>query len=72
MNRFKMISIAILVLLGVIIILQNTEPVETKLLFLSMTMPRAILLMGTTMIGFALGILVSFFFQRKEQPKKLP
>jgi len=71
MNRFKMISIAILVLLGVIIILQNTEPVETKLLFLSIAMPRAILLMGTTLIGFALGILVSFFFQRKEQPKKL-
>ena len=72
MNRFKMISIAILALLGVIIILQNTEPVETKLLFLSITMPRAIFIMGTTLIGFALGILVSFFFQRKEQPKKLP
>ena len=72
MNRFKMISIAILALLGVIIILQNTEPVETKLLFLSIVMPRAILLMGTTLIGFALGILVSFFFQRKEQPQKLP
>ncbi len=72
MNRFKMISIAILSILGVIIILQNTEPVETKLLFLSIAMPRAILLMGTTLIGFALGILVSFFFQRKEQPKKLP
>jgi putative membrane protein len=71
MNRFKMISIAVLTILGVIIILQNTEPVETKLLFLSITMPRAILLMGTTLIGFALGILVSFFFQKKEQPKEL-
>ena len=72
MNRFKMISIAILTILGVIIILQNTEPVETRILFLSIIMPRAILLMGTTLIGFALGILVSFFFQRKEQPKGLP
>ena len=72
MNRFKMISIAILTIVGVIIILQNTEQVETKLLFLSITMPRAILLMGTTLIGFALGILVSFFFQRKEQIKELP
>jgi len=66
MERFKMISIAVLALLGVIIILQNTEPVETKLLFLSITMPRAILLMGTTLIGFALGVLVSFFFKRRE------
>ena len=72
MKRFKMISIAILTILGVIIILQNTEQVETRLLFLSITMPRAILLMGTTLIGFALGILVSFFFQRKEKPKELP
>jgi uncharacterized integral membrane protein len=68
MNRFKMISIAVLTILGVIIILQNTEPVETKLLFLSITMPRAILLMGTTLIGFALGVLVALFFPRKEQP----
>jgi uncharacterized integral membrane protein len=70
MNRFKMISIAVLTILGVIIILQNTEPVETKLLFLSITMPRAILLMGTTLIGFALGVLVALFFPRKEQPKE--
>ncbi|MFC1843396.1 LapA family protein [Thermodesulfobacteriota bacterium] len=73
MKRFKLISIAILTLLGIIIILQNTEQVETRLLFLSITMPRAILLMGTTLIGFALGILISLFFQRKDhEPKKLP
>jgi uncharacterized integral membrane protein len=71
MERLKMISIAVLVLLGVIIILQNTAPVETKILFLTITMPRAILLMGTTLIGFALGVLVSFYFQRKEKTKKL-
>jgi uncharacterized integral membrane protein len=72
MERFKIISTAVLALLGVIIILQNTEPVETKLLFLSITMPRAILLMGTTLIGFALGVLVSFFFKRKSQLPKSP
>jgi putative membrane protein len=71
MERFKLIVTAILAMLGVIIILQNTEPVETKLLFLSITMPRAILLMGTTLIGFALGVLVSLFFQRKNKPTKM-
>ncbi|MBW2467018.1 MAG: DUF1049 domain-containing protein [Deltaproteobacteria bacterium] len=70
MNRFKLISIAVLSLLGVIIILQNMEQVETRLLFFTILMPRAILLMGTTMIGFALGILVSFLFQRKEHRKE--
>ena len=72
MKRFKMISIAVLTLLGIIIILQNTAQVETKVLFFSITMPRAILLMATTLIGFALGILVALFFPRKEQPQKLP
>ena len=72
MNRFKMISITILAILGVIIILQNMETVETQLLFFTIPMPRAVLLMVTTLIGFALGILVSFFFQRKDQTKELP
>jgi uncharacterized integral membrane protein len=72
MQRFKLITIALLALLGVIIILQNTEPVETKLLFLSITMPRAILLLGTTLIGFVLGLLVSFFLKRKDQPQNRP
>ena len=72
MKRFKMISIAVLAILGVIIILQNTEQVETRILFLSITMPRAILLMGTTLIGFALGVLVALFFPQKEKPKELP
>jgi putative membrane protein len=71
MNRLKLVAIAILALLGVIISLQNTAPVETKLLFFSITMPRAILLAGTTLIGFALGVLASFFMQRKEKQQKL-
>ena len=70
MERIKLVAIAVLALLGVIIILQNTEQVETKLLFWSITMPRAILLMGTTLIGFALGVLVSLF-KRKAKSKKL-
>jgi len=72
MARMRHITAVVLALLGVIIILQNTAPVETKLLFFTITMPRAILLMGTTLIGFALGVLVSFFFKRKEQAQKSP
>ena len=71
MERFKMITTGILALLGTIIILQNTAPVETKILFLTITMPRAILLIGTTLIGFALGVLVSFYFQRREKTNDL-
>jgi len=71
MERFKLISIGVLVVLGVIIILQNTQQVETRILFMTITMPRAILLMVTTLIGFALGVLVSFFFQRKKDQRQV-
>jgi len=67
MERYKTILIAVLTLLGIVIILQNTAPVETKFLFVSITMPRAVLLMATTLIGFALGVLVSFYFQRRKK-----
>ena len=71
MERFKMVSTVVLALLGVVVILQNTAPVETRILFFSITMPRAILLVGTTLIGFALGVLVSFSFQRQNKKKEL-
>ena len=53
----KAITIALLAILVLIIVLQNTEQVETKLLFVSVSMPRAALLFGTLVVGFALGAL---------------
>ncbi len=50
-------------------IVQNTEAVETKLLFISISMPRAVLLFGTLLIGFALGVLTAGRIARKpKQP----
>lgn len=67
MQNFKLIVTAILSFLVLIVVLQNTEPVETKILFISITMPRAVLLFGTTMIGFALGVLVSFTMMKNRR-----
>ncbi len=58
-NKLKIVGIAVVVLLVVIIVLQNTQAVETKLLFLSVTMPNAALLFGTLVIGFAIGVLTA-------------
>ncbi len=65
MSKFRLICAAVLALIALIIVLQNTEPVETRLLFVTLTMPRAVLLMGTTIIGFILGVLWSIRFARK-------
>ncbi len=59
MNKVKVILIAIVSLLTLIVVLQNTENVETKLLFASVNMPRAALLFGTLLIGFLLGVLTA-------------
>ena len=59
MNRIRLIAVGLLALLMVIVVLQNTEAVETRLLFFSITMPRAALLFGALAVGFSSGVLVS-------------
>ena len=65
MKKAKLIVIVILALIGVIIVLQNTESVDTKILFATIIMTRAILLLVAIAIGFVLGILVSIMSQKK-------
>jgi uncharacterized integral membrane protein len=58
-SRVKLLISGLLGLLVMIVMLQNTAAVETKLLFLTIRMPRAVLLFGTTLLGFILGGLLS-------------
>ena len=58
-NKLKIVGIAVIVLIVLVVVLQNTQAVETKLLFLTVTMPRAALLFGTLIIGFAIGVLTA-------------
>jgi uncharacterized integral membrane protein len=59
LNKLKIVGIAVVVLLVVVMVLQNTQVVETNLLFLTVTMPNAALLFGTLIIGFAIGVLTA-------------
>jgi len=59
MNKLKIVAIAVLALVVVIVVLQNTQAVETKLLFLTLTLPNAALLFGTLIIGIAIGVLTA-------------
>lgn len=69
MTKFKVILLAVVGLLVLIVVLQNTQAVETRLLFLTVTMPRAVLLFGTLLVGFALGVLTAGRIARKpKQP----
>jgi len=59
MGRFKTVVIAIVALLAVIVVFQNRTEIETRLLFVTVTMPRAVLLFATLAVGFALGLLTA-------------
>jgi len=65
MKKLKIITIAVVLLLVLIVILQNTQSVETKLLFVKITMPRAFLLMLTFLFGFIAGLLATLRFESK-------
>lgn len=64
LHRYRGAIIATLVILLVVVVLQNTEPTRTRILFFSFTMPRALLLLMTALLGFAVGILSSLKLRR--------
>jgi len=66
MKRAKMIGILVLALSVGIVVLQNTESIQTKILFFTFIMPRAVLLFLTALIGFIIGVLSSWRMGRKE------
>jgi len=66
LKHSKLILIGILAILLIIIILQNTETVNTTILFMSIAMPRFILLFLVLLIGFAAGVIVTMTLNRNK------
>ena len=66
MKRVKIIGILVLALSVAIVVLQNTESVQTNILFFTFTMPRAALLFFTALIGFIIGVLSFLLVARKK------
>jgi uncharacterized integral membrane protein len=72
MTKLKLVALLILVILAIVLVLQNTQAVETKLLFITVTMPRAALLGLALLIGFACGILASLGIGKKRTKQTEP
>jgi putative membrane protein len=70
MHKAKLIILLVLAGLAIVLMLQNTQAVDTRLFFVTVTMPRAALLMLTLLIGFICGILAVIAI--KPPRKKLP
>lgn len=69
MSQIKLVAALILAVVAIVLIVQNTEPVETRILFATVVMPRAVLLLITTLVGFAAGILTALFWWRRSGAK---
>ncbi|MEO0482646.1 MAG: lipopolysaccharide assembly protein LapA domain-containing protein [Planctomycetota bacterium] len=67
MSRAKLIAIGVVVALVLVIVFQNMQSVETRLLFVSVTMPRALLLLVVFALGFLTGLIARVV--RKTEPK---
>lgn len=68
-TKIKIVVGAILGIVALIIILQNTEPVTTKLLFAEVSMPLAFMLIVMLAIGFGAGVLVTGSIYRKRDKR---
>ena len=69
-KNVKIIIIAITSLLALIIFIQNTAVVKTKLLFMTIEMPVVLLLILTFGLGFVTGLIVSFILKRPDMIKQ--
>ena len=67
MRDLKLITAAIVAILVAILVVQNTEPVETHLLFATVAMPHAVLIFISAAAGFALGVLVTMSLKSKRK-----
>jgi uncharacterized integral membrane protein len=59
MKKAKIIVILVVSVLVLIVSLQNTQAVETKLLFATISMPRVLLLTLTFVGGFIVGLIAA-------------
>ncbi len=65
MNKPKLITVLVVAVLALIILLQNTATVETRILFFTISLPRALLLLITGLTGFAAGAFVAWSIMKR-------
>jgi uncharacterized integral membrane protein len=67
MRDLKLITASVLAILVAVLVFQNTEPVETHLLFGTVSMPHAVLIFISAAAGFALGVLLTMSLRSKRK-----
>ncbi len=65
MTKIKFYASLLILLLAAVIFLQNTETVDTRILFFTVSMPRAALLIISLLTGFAAGFATGAFYRAR-------
>ena len=68
-EKIKIAVVVAVAVLTLIVVLQNAQAVETKVLFFTFTLPRATLLLGTWLIGVAMGAFFGIRFSVRRSKK---
>lgn len=66
MEKLRLIGALIGVVLLIIVILQNTEDVDTRILFVTISMPRALLIFISALIGAGVGMVAGTILSKKK------
>jgi uncharacterized integral membrane protein len=67
MQKIKLVALVVIAVASIIIFFQNTEAVETRFLFATIRMSRALLLILTFVLGFLTGLLVTTHVLRRKK-----
>ncbi len=65
MRNLRMALLAVVVLVGFILVIQNTDVVDVRFLVWQLSMSRIILLSGAMLVGFVAGFSVAKLTARK-------
>ncbi|MBN2789864.1 MAG: hypothetical protein JXR69_06720 [Candidatus Delongbacteria bacterium] len=69
MKKVKLVLVILISIFSLIIFLQNTEPVDTKILFYTFTMPRIALLVLMSLLGFVSGAILVYIYTGSKKEK---
>jgi len=72
MRKARIVVILIILLLSLIVFVQNRQAVDTKLLFVTITMPLVLLLILTFIMGSILGLIIASYVLRKPRKPRSP
>lgn len=69
-KKLKVVVAVVAAVVVIIVALQNTQTVETKILFATISMSRALLLFVMLLIGFGVGVVSTYHYLQRPKEEQ--